>query len=301
MTAAHKPAHAELEADTLALSAERVVVRRPSGTLAEKQRRQKRRRQLEHISAIAVPLAVLVLWFVSVHRAWVDPLLYPSPEEIVEAAVDLLKDGTLWTNFRITGVRILEGFVLGAAPGMVAGFMMGSIPFLRAALEPSLNALYVVPKIALIPVFITIFGIGELSLVTLEAVTVFFFVWIYTMEAVVSVPEGYRDAARSCGAGKVALVLRVLTPASLPTIFVGLRVAMGVAVLTCVAAEFIQASSGLGYLIINSQNLFIPEYAYLGILCIALMGVALAWLVSCVSRLVCPWQPRQSSRRGLRT
>jgi sulfonate transport system permease protein len=169
---------------------------------------------------------------------------------------------------------------------------MGSVRLLRRALEPTLDALYVVPKLALLPVLLNMFGLGEGPKVALVAVTVFFFVWIGTMTAVMAVPEGYRETGAAFGASRAQMFRHVLVPGALPQIVVSLRVAAGVAVLVIVAAEFIVGDSGLGYLIFNSRALFINDRMYVGIVVVALFGVAFSELIRALGRLVTPWAPQ---------
>ena len=134
--------------------------------------------------------------------------------------------------------RILYGYLIGTASGIIVGFLTGAHRLLRAALEPLLSSLYTVPKLALLPIFLTVFGFGEKAIVMLIATTVFFFVWISTMAAVVGVADGYREAARSFGVSPWQMFRHVLWPASLPAIFVGMRIAAGVSVLMLIGVEF---------------------------------------------------------------
>jgi len=160
---------------------------------------------------------------------------------------------------------------------------------LRAALEPMLNALYVVPKLALLPIFLTIFKLGEAPKYALIATTVFFFTWISSLTAVVAVPSGYRDSANVLRVGHRQLFWHVLLPGSLPQIFVGLRIAAGVAVLMVVAVEFTIGSDGLGFLIEQGRTLLILSQTYAAIVLVALLGVLFTMVIGGIGRAVCPW------------
>jgi sulfonate transport system permease protein len=277
---------------------------RPPQTLVRRAKRSpdqaeavaRRRGVLEFGLALAVPVVLLGLWQIAAKAGWIDDRLYPAPSTIVRTGYEQFKDGGLGSDLWITTRRILLGLGFGSLVGLVLGAAMGLIRLVRVALEPMLNALYVVPKLALLPVFIAIFGFGEAPKIVLVSVTVFFFVWIYTMEAFATIPEGYKEAARSLGVSRWRMFSDVLLPAALPQIFVALRIGMGVAVLVIVAAEFLVGDTGLGYVIFNSRRLFINDVMYAGIVTVALLGVVLSAIVTYVGRALTPWASHSKAR-----
>jgi sulfonate transport system permease protein len=256
----------------------------------------RRRYVRETTLGIAVPILLLILWQVGADLNWLDRRNYPPPTDLIEQGWKLINEGTLGHDILVTLRRVLIGFAIGTTAGVLLGFAMATSRNIRAALEPTLSAFYVVPKLALLPVFLTIFGFGEAPKVVLVAVTVFFFVWIDTMESVSSIPDGYREAAEVFGCSPWQMFVHVLMPAFLPRLFIALRIAIGVAVLVIIAAEFVVSRDGLGYLIFNSRQLFINGWMYVGIVCVALMGVILAAIVGRIGLLVTPWEAR--SRRS---
>jgi sulfonate transport system permease protein len=247
------------------------------------------RRGTELSLAIGVPLLHIVLWQVASSRNWIDSHLYPSPSEIVKDARRLVKDGTLQHDLWVSTRRILYGYLIGTASGIIVGFITGAQRLVRAALEPLLSSLYTVPKLALLPIFLTVFGFGEKAIVMLIATTVFFFVWISTMAAVIGVAEGYREAAQSFGVSSWQMFRHVLWPASLPAIFVGMRIAAGVSVLMLIGVEFVIADDGLGYLIEQGRTLLLVQQTYVGIVCAALLGLVFTWVVRLLARVLTPW------------
>jgi sulfonate transport system permease protein len=263
-------------------------------TDVEAARRARRRRVLETVLAVAVPVAALAFWQLASSQRWIDPILYPAPSKIGSSGISLIRDGSLLRNIDASTVRILSGFAIGAVGGLVVGIPMGSIRFLRHILEPTLNGLYVVPKLAILPVFFSIFGFGDAPKIALVAVTVFFFVWLQAMASVASIPQGFRDAATAMGVGRVQMFGHVTWPYALPQLVVSMRISMGVAVLVTTAAEFISGTSGLGYLIFHSQELFLLDQSYVGIVTVALLGVVLSGLVVLAGRALTPWEDRSS-------
>lgn len=267
----------------------RVMRRTSEYTIEERGRRRRRRRQLEISLAIGLPVAIIAVWQLAAWQGWIDDRIYPAPSSIFTEGVDLIRHGRLRGDIAATTTRVLLGFLLGSAVGFLVGLVTGLSGLARRVLEPTLNALYVVPKLALLPIFLTIFGFGETPKVILVAVSVFFFVWIHTMESIVSVPAGFIEAAHSLGMTRWQRFRHVVFPATLPSLFVGLRVAMGVAVLVIVAAEFIVGNDGVGNLIFTSRQLFINEWVYAGMVTIAIEGVILTSIIDLIGRRVTPW------------
>ncbi|XUL90927.1 ABC transporter permease [Streptomyces galilaeus] len=273
-----------------------VLVRRPGPQELHPVRTHRRRRTLELSLAVAVPLALILWWQLAATQGWIDPRVYPAPSTIFSDGWDRATAGDLWPDVWATTRRVLGGYAIGTAAGYALGLLMGSLPLVRAALEPLLDALYVVPKLALLPVFLNMFGLGEGPQLALVAATVFFFVWISTMSAVVAIPSGHRDAGQVFGASPWQMFRHVLLPASLPAVLVGARIAAGVAVLVIVASEQIAATNGLGHLIFDSRALFQNDVMFVGIVCVAVLGVVFSELVRVAGRLLTPWAPRDRGR-----
>ncbi|WP_020136699.1 ABC transporter permease [Streptomyces sp. 351MFTsu5.1] len=275
---------------------ESVLVRRPGPEELHPVRTHRRRRALELALATAVPLLLILLWQLAAAQSWLDARVYPAPSTILADGWDRAAAGELWPDVWATTKRVLAGYAVGTATGYALGLLMGSLSLVRAALEPLLDALYVVPKLALLPVFLNMFGLGEGPQIALVATTVFFFVWIQTMSAVVSIPAGHRDAGQVFGASPWQTFRHILLPASLPSVLVGARIAAGVAVLVIVASEQIAATDGLGHLIFDSRALFRNDVMFVGIVCVAVLGVLFSELVRVLGRLLTPWAPKDRGR-----
>ncbi|MGH3660354.1 MAG: ABC transporter permease [Micromonosporaceae bacterium] len=274
---------------TGARAVQRVVVRSPDKSDTADAGVGRRRRMLEVGLGIAIPVALLALWQVAALTGWVDEKLYPPPSQIAVSAADLVSDGTLLTHTWISTQRIFWGFLLGSISGVAVGLLMGTMQWLRAALEPMLDALYTIPKLAILPIFISMFGIADAPKIAVIAVTVFFFVWIATMSAVLTVAEGYREAAKTFQATRLQMFRHVLVPAALPEIFVGLRISAGISVLILVAAESVVGADGLGYLIFNSRAVFLNQQMFVGIVTVSLVGVLFTWIVKYTAAWLTPW------------
>ncbi|WP_306323382.1 MULTISPECIES: ABC transporter permease [unclassified Streptomyces] len=273
-----------------------LLVRAPGPGELHPTRARRKRRALELSLAIAVPVVLILLWQLAASQSWIDARVYPAPSTILADGWQRAADGELWPDVWATLKRVLAGYVIGTVSGYLLGLLMGSISLVRAALEPLLDALYVVPKLALLPIFLNMFGLGEGPQIALVAATVFFFVWISTMAAVIAVPTGHRDAGQVFGASPWQMFRHVLLPASLPAVLVGARIAAGVAVLVIVASEQIAANDGLGHLIFDARALFQNDVMFVGIVCVAALGVLFSELVRLAGRFLTPWAPRDRGR-----
>ncbi len=236
-----------------------------------------------------LPLSLVLLWEGLTAVGVIDDRFFPPPSTIGIGAVRMVAEGDLLGDTLLTITRIAAGFVIGGILGYLTGLATGVFLTARRIVEPTLSAIYTVPKIALLPVFLTIFGFGEAPKIALVSLTVFFYVWIYTMEAVVQIPRGYRDAARSFRVTRRQELVHVVMPATLPSVFTGLRVAIAVAVLVTISSEYIVGGSGLGYLIFNSRALFKIEDAFVGIVVVAFLGYTLQLLVMRIGARVTRW------------
>ena len=255
----------------------------------------KRRQRLERALAWGVPIVLVLLWQLAAEREWIDVRFFPAPSSIADASVDLIESGALFDAMWASAKRILLGYVLGVVTGIVAGLLLGVFGLLRAALEPTLMALYVVPKLAILPLLLLIFGLGDTPKVVAVGITVFFFMWIQTMEAVVATQTGFKEALRSFGASDWQMFRYGYLPSALPQIFVSARLCAGISVLVMVGVEFVQGNDGIGFLIWNSWTLFLATRMYVGIVTVSLMGLLFAMAVKVIGRKLLPWAPNDKT------
>lgn len=249
--------------------------------------------------AIATPALFLLAWEFAGQVGWLPTRFFPPPSRIARTAVAMVASGELQRDLAASVLRIVAGFVLGVATGTAAGLLLGLSRRAHAALDPFLSALYTVPKLAILPLLLLIFGLGELPNIILVGMTVFFLVWITCMEAVLTIPENYRETARSFGARGWTMFVHVIWPAMLPQLFVAMRISVGTAVLVIVGIEFVQADVGIGYRIWHSWSLFQADRMYVGICAVALLGYVFATFVRWCGRLAIPWAtPRHGGRNG---
>jgi NitT/TauT family transport system permease protein len=214
----------------------------------------RRRRAIELLLTVAGPALVIAIWELLSRTERINPLFWPAPSVLWDTAVEMARDGDLGDNVRITLLRILYGFLLGTIPGIALGLAMGLSWPVRTFFMPISTVIYAIPKIAILPLMIIAFGTGELSKMVTVALSIFFLVALNTMTGVLELDRSFTDVARNLGASRTELFRTVALPGALPSIFTGLRLALGFALIVVVGTEFINAKDGLGYVIWNSYQ-----------------------------------------------
>jgi NitT/TauT family transport system permease protein len=241
---------------------------------------------------VASPAALLSAWELGARAGVIDTRFFPPPSEITRAAIQVTASGELPDAVSITVQRIAVGFLLGALPAIVLGLAMGLLPWARALLRPLIDATFPVPKIAVLPLFLLIFGFGEVSKWAIIAVGVFYLVLINTFAGVRNLDAIYFDVARNYRAGPLLMFFDVALPGALPLILTGLKLGMGVALLVIVAAEFVGARGGLGYMVWSSWQAFEVDKMYVALVTIAVIGLLSSVLLDVIERVLVPWRPR---------
>lgn len=212
------------------------------------------------MTGVLLPVGVLALWEAAARLELLASRYFPPPTRVAVTLGRLMAEGELWTEMLTTLGRVALAFALAAAPGVPLGLVMGLVRWVRRAVEPWVSVLYPVPKIALLPLFLVIFGVGERAFVLTGALSAFFQIAISTLGAVLAVDPRLLEVGRHYGAGGVGLFRKVLLPAALPAIFTGLRLGLGLALIAVIAVEFVAARSGLGHLVFRYwQMLLTPE------------------------------------------
>ncbi len=243
----------------------------------------------ERFLAIVSPLALLLLWQALSWLNALDARFIPSPITIFEGGVALIRSGELWVHLGASLWRLAWGLLLGTIPGIALGLLMGLSRYVRAALDPLVAATYPIPKIAILPLIMLYFGLGETSKIVIIAIAVVYLVLINTMVGVLTIDTIYFDVAKSYNAPWHKLFTRVIIPGALPLIFAGLRLSVGVALIVIVSAEFVAAKAGIGYLIWTSWETLVIENMFVGIIVITVLGVVSTFLLKELERVLIPW------------
>jgi len=195
---------------------------------------------------------ILMLWHFSVR--WTRTTIFPSPMDVERGLTELVRKGLLWRYILDSLGRVAAGYLTAAAIGIPAGLFLGWYPAAAAVVNPTIQMVRPISPIAWIPVSIIWFGVGNAAATFLIFLASLFPIMVAAMNGVRNVPSMYRRAGRNFGLSPAMLIAKVVFPAALPQIIIGLRIALGIAWLVVVAAEMIAVDSGLGYLVIDSRN-----------------------------------------------
>jgi sulfonate transport system permease protein len=239
---------------------------------------------------LGLPVSLALAWEIAVRMGLSSGRLVPPPSVIFATFVDLARTGDLQRNTLVTLARVAAGFAFGVAAATIIGAATGYSATLRRLLDPSLQALRAIPSIAWVPLFILWLGIFEASKVTLIAVGVFFPVYLGLMGAIQSVDRKLVEVGRAFRLSDVAMVRRILLPAVLPAYVISLRSGLGLGWMFVVAAEFMGASEGLGYLLIDGQQLGKPAEIVAAIVAFAIVGKATDWLIALAAAPFLRWE-----------
>lgn len=245
------------------------------------------------VKQTAVIILLLLFWEVAPRIGVTDPTFFPPFSKVVEGWWGLVVSGELLAHFQASIVRSFIGFGIALLIAIPLGLLIGWYPIISDLLNPVLELFRNTAALALLPVFILVFGIGETSKVAIVLFACTFPVLLNTISAVRNVDPLLIKSARSMGLPPYKLFYQVILPASIPTIFTGIRMAGTASILVLIAAEMVGAKEGLGYLINYTQmNFQIPEM-YAGIITIAILGFVLNYILVSLEKRFSAWKTNQ--------
>jgi sulfonate transport system permease protein len=241
---------------------------------------------------VGVPLALIVLWQLATSLQLVAPETLPPPTVIVAALKELIADGELQSAIGVSLVRAATGLAIGGGIGLLAGLFAGLWRIGEEIVDAPLQMLRTIPFIALIPLFITWFGIGEGAKVAVILAATIFPMYLNTYAGVRGVDPKLLEAARVFGLSGQQVASRVILPTALPSILVGVRYSSAVALLALVVAEQINAQNGIGYILVNANQNQRADIIIAGILVYAVLGIVTDLVMRALEHLALPWRPR---------
>jgi ABC-type nitrate/sulfonate/bicarbonate transport system permease component len=221
--------------------------------------------------------SLLVVWEVLSH--FISPFLLPSPWKVFGEAVHMAQNGELARNTLASLSRILFGFVLGCAAGIPIGLLIGRLELARGLILPILDLIRPISPVALVPLIIVWFGIGEAAKIILVGYTTFIVMVFNTMAGAAATPISRERAARCLGATEMEVFRYVIVPSAVPFVVTGMRIGLGFCFMSVVAAELIAAESGIGFLIMQSRFSMLTERMFVGLAMLGILGLTSDWLL----------------------
>jgi NitT/TauT family transport system permease protein len=247
-------------------------------------------RMRDRLLNVISPLALLTLWELCARFDVIDTRFFPAPSSVLSTAVEMLQSGELVTHTAASMQRLAYGTILGGVPALVLGIVMGLNRTIRALFDPLIAATYPVPKSAILPLALLVFGLGEASKVFMVAIGVFFPVVINATTGVLEINKIYLDVGRNYQASRWNTFWTIALPGALPVIMTGFKLGIGIGLVLIAVAEMVAAKSGLGYLIWSAWSTFAVEQMYVGLFVIALIGFLITLVLNELERVIIPWK-----------
>ena len=238
-----------------------------------------------------VPVLIAIAWEVSARTGWLSSRVLPEPLAVFESGWRLAQTGELWLDLRSSAWRAFVGFAIGGGFGLVFGLVTGSSRTAETALDTTLQMIRNIPLLAMIPLVILWFGIGETAKLFLISVGVFFPVYSNTFHGIRSVDPALIEMGRSYGLSGWCLYRDVILPGAVPSILVGVRYALGLTWLILIVAETISSQNGIGYMTMNAREFLQTDVVVLGILLYALLGKLADMFARGLERRLLRWNP----------
>jgi sulfonate transport system permease protein len=246
---------------------------------------------MKRVTPWIVPLLVLLIWQAAASIGWLSSQVLPAPTAVGAAFVRLATSGELWRDIEVSAGRAFAGFAIGGGIGLALGLLNGLSSMSERLTDSTLQMIRNIPHLALIPLVILWFGIGEEAKLFLVALGVFFPIYVNTMHGVRSVDPHLLEMARAYGMSERSVFLRVVLPGALPSLFVGLRYGLGIMWLTLIVAETISASSGIGFMAMNAREFMMVDVVVVSILIYAALGKLADSIARLLERTCLSWNP----------
>jgi ABC-type nitrate/sulfonate/bicarbonate transport system permease component len=246
----------------------------------------------ERLIGLATPILLLVIWEVAGQLKLIDVRFFPPPSSIVHQIGVLIASGELVANTLASLRRLALGMLLGGVPALFLGLAMGISRPLRAAIDPLVSATYPIPKSAILPLVLLIFGLGEMSKVVMVALGAFYPILINTVLGVVNLDKVYLDVGHNYRANRWQVFRTIALPGALPSIMAGIKLAMGMSLILIAISEMVAANDGIGYMIWNSWQVLTVDTMYVGLLVIAILGFLFSLALDEIERMLIPWKAK---------
>ncbi len=245
---------------------------------------------IENTIFFAVPVLFIVLWQIAGNLNLINGIIVPTPIKIVSSFVELLISGRWWKDFSASIFRVLLGFLYGTAAGIIIGVLSGLFSKFNKAIDGIFGILRPIPMIGLVPLMILWFGIGETSKIIVISVGTFWSVLLNTQSGIASTDRKLLEVARILEKDNLTVLRKIILPAALPQIFTGIRIGVGNAWKSVVAAEMLAATKGIGHMIEYARELAQPSKMFVGLLTIGIFGLLIDFSIRKLQKVLIKWR-----------
>jgi len=251
---------------------------------------QRSRRTLDLVLRLSVPVLIVVVWSYASASGAISEKVFPAPLSVVDAFVELVRDGTLWDNLAVSLRRVGVGFAIGGSIGLVLGVVAGLFRLGDQLIDPTIQMVRTIPFLAIAPLLIIWFGIGELPKIVIIAAASAFPIYVNAYGGVRDVDPKLMEAGRVFGLGRAGLIRHIVVPSAVPSILVGLRLSLAISLIALIVAEQSNAPQGLGFLMTSAQQFFQTDILVVCILIYAVWGLGVDLVVRLLERVLLPWR-----------
>jgi sulfonate transport system permease protein len=246
-----------------------------------------------------IPAIVVLLWEAAARFGLIAPQVLPAPSRVFETAVNMAQSGDLFVHLGVSLLRAAGGFVIGGTIGLALGVVVGFSPLAQALLDRSIQMVRAIPFLAMLPLVIVWFGVGEVAKIFLVALAVLFPIYINTMLGIRQIDPKLMELARVIGLNRTAIVRRIILPGAMPSILTGVRYALAHAWLALVIAETLATTKGIGFLAMDAREFLNTNVILLTMIIYAIIGVVADTLVRLLEGRYLSWHANYA--RGART
>jgi len=241
------------------------------------------------ISYLILPAIIAAVWFYTTEKEIFSAAILPSIQTVTKSFMSQMKSGQLIEDVAVSLSRVIKGFALASILGIIFGICMGISDKFNRFFTLTFTGIRQIPMLAWMPLIILWFGIGEASKIVIIVIGAFFPVLVNTMSGIREIPKSFLEVGRIFQLSRWDTLRKIYLPAAIPSIFIGLRLAIGFAWMIVVAAELISASSGVGYRINDARSLMQPEVVIVGIFVIGFIGILMDQVLTRIAKLSTPW------------
>ncbi|MGL5379593.1 ABC transporter permease [Clostridium sp.] len=258
------------------------------------------RKILKILNLILLPIIIIVLWIINDKlQIWPETIL-PTLKSVGNTFLELLKSGVLINDIKISLFRVVQGFIIASLLGITLGVLMGMFEKVNRFFQITFSGVRQIPMLAWVPLIILWFGIGEKSKVIIIVLASFFPILLNTINGISQVPKNLVQVGKMFNLSHYQMFTNIYLKGALPSIFVGLRLGLGISWMAVVGAELVASSSGIGYRINDARSLMMPEVVIVGMIVIAILGMTMDLLLRRINNLVVPWSIKGGGKEHVR-
>ena len=243
--------------------------------------------------SISLPIIILMLWFIVAKFNIFSSAILPSIGQVIESFINQLTSGQLINDILTSFIRVLQGYLIAAILGIALGVLMGINKNINSFFYLTLTSIRQIPMLAWIPLIVLWFGIGETSKIIVIVLAAFFPILINTISGINGTDHKLIEVGKMYNLSKLKLFTKIYLPSSIPSIFVGLKLGLGISWMAVVGAEIIAATSGIGYRINDARSLMQPEVVFVGMIVIAIIGLLMEQILNRIAKILTPWMNKK--------